>query len=297
MGHIKLWESLLDCQKTHQLSDHAFRVWIKALLTALRNGGRNGELPLRETLEFRLRMKWAEIEPAIEELHRCGLIDDCPSNHIGGIPYRIHGWDKWQTSKDSKGAERQRRWREQQASRNASRNGVGDAVEGKKVRRKEETPIVPVEGSTEKGIPEPEPAAFTLPDWVPADAWAGFMEMRGRKKAPNTDRAKQGLVNKLDRLRLEGFAPGDVLDQSTERGYTGVFPIHVDYQSQATQPRATEEPIKYHVAPADSPFRAIEQERRAKLFALFGGQPSEVGQAPAAQPGGGEGGLGVMSAG
>lgn len=218
MGHIKLWENILDCPKVHRLSDRAFRVWAKCLVTALRNGGRNGEFPLRETLEFKLRMPWSEIESSIAEMHQCGLIDPCLENAIGGMPWRIHDWDEWQTSKDSKGAERQRRWREKQASRNASRNGVSnggcDAVEGKKDRRKKNTPSKPPKGG---GV-----ASFAPPDWIPREPWDAWLESRKRKP---TLRALEMAVEKLEKLKGLGSDPGEVLSQTVVNGWTGLFEV------------------------------------------------------------------------
>jgi hypothetical protein len=74
----------------------------------------------------------------------------------------------------------------------------------------------------------PKPG-FNLPDWVPADAWNGFVEMRNRIRKPMTDRAVAGIIKKLDELRARGSPPGVVLDQSTERCWAGVFEVKKDY--------------------------------------------------------------------
>jgi uncharacterized protein YdaU (DUF1376 family) len=68
-------------------------------------------------------------------------------------------------------------------------------------------------------------AAFDLPSWIPKDAWDGFLEMRRKKRVPSTGRALEGIVRNLDKLRGLGFQSGEVLDQSTVCGWTGVFPI------------------------------------------------------------------------
>jgi hypothetical protein len=67
---------------------------------------------------------------------------------------------------------------------------------------------------------------FVLPDWIPADAWAGFVDMRKKLKAPLTPRAITLLMGKLEELRTQGNEPGAVLDQSTERAWRGVFALH-----------------------------------------------------------------------
>lgn len=69
-----------------------------------------------------------------------------------------------------------------------------------------------------------------LPDWVPAEAWAGYVEMRKEtlKKPLKTDRAINLAINTLARLRDDGNDPGAVLDQSTLNGWQGLFAVRVE---------------------------------------------------------------------
>lgn len=71
----------------------------------------------------------------------------------------------------------------------------------------------------------PAAPGFEPPDWIDRKSWDGFVDMRRKKRAPNTARALDLIVAKLQRLRDEGENPRDVLDQSTMRGWTGVFAI------------------------------------------------------------------------
>ena len=66
---------------------------------------------------------------------------------------------------------------------------------------------------------------LVLPAWVPAEAWEGFVEMRGVSRAPFSAVAAQWILLKLDRLRNEGEDPGKVLDQSVMNGWRGVFAV------------------------------------------------------------------------
>lgn len=64
-----------------------------------------------------------------------------------------------------------------------------------------------------------------LPDWIPQEAWQAYVEMRNRIRAPLTPKGKDLIIKKLEKLSLEGNAPGEVLEQSVEHSYRGVFAI------------------------------------------------------------------------
>jgi hypothetical protein len=76
---------------------------------------------------------------------------------------------------------------------------------------------------------------MNIPDWIPADAWAGWIEMRKDtlRKPLKTQRAFDLAVSKLDQLRKEGHEPGAVLDQSTMQGWQGLFAVRQERQGQA----------------------------------------------------------------
>lgn len=67
---------------------------------------------------------------------------------------------------------------------------------------------------------------FVLPEWVPKEEWDGFLEMRKKKDAPDTQRAMKLLVTELTKLRDAGHDPATVLDRSTTRGWTGLFDLN-----------------------------------------------------------------------
>ena len=82
---------------------------------------------------------------------------------------------------------------------------------------KDNTPLVPKKG-------KPVVSSSHSPEFE--EAWAGFVEMRKKIRKPLTDRAKDLLFKKLEKL-----APGDevkqaaILDQSIERCWQGVFEL------------------------------------------------------------------------
>jgi hypothetical protein len=64
----------------------------------------------------------------------------------------------------------------------------------------------------------------TLPDWIPVEAWNGWLEVRQRNKAPNTARALNLAMRDLERLKGQGHDPVAILENATVRGWRGLFP-------------------------------------------------------------------------
>lgn len=64
-----------------------------------------------------------------------------------------------------------------------------------------------------------------LPAWINKDTWNNFLEMRKKKRAIPTERAKHLLIKELEKLKNGGNDPNRVLEQSIMRNYTGVFPL------------------------------------------------------------------------
>lgn len=62
-----------------------------------------------------------------------------------------------------------------------------------------------------------------LPTWLPAEPWAGFLDMRWDKRAWPTARAAKLLIAELDGWRAKGHDPGKILNNSTMNNWTGLF--------------------------------------------------------------------------
>lgn len=71
-----------------------------------------------------------------------------------------------------------------------------------------------------------------LPDWLPVDAWDGFVHMRKQQKKPLTDRAVQRIFEKLKGLREKGYSLTEVLDQSTTNCWSDVYEVKQKKESQ-----------------------------------------------------------------
>jgi hypothetical protein len=91
------------------------------------------------------------------------------------------------------------------------------------------------ETETETYKPKPKESAFALPEWVPLEAWKGFVEMRTKSKSAFTERAKALLVGELFALVEAGGNAARILDQSTANGWKGVFPLKANGGNGKTQ--------------------------------------------------------------
>jgi hypothetical protein len=83
--------------------------------------------------------------------------------------------------------------------------------------------------------------ARLLPEWVPPDSWAAFVEMRRKSRAPLTDEAIDLTLQTLAKLRAEGQNVQQVLNQSVQRSWRGVFPVKGshDHVNKAEQRQAS----------------------------------------------------------
>lgn len=68
-----------------------------------------------------------------------------------------------------------------------------------------------------------------LPQWLPQEAWDGYIEMRKTIKKPLTKRALEMAIRKLDEFRKRGWEPGAILDQSTFMCWQGLYPLKGDF--------------------------------------------------------------------
>lgn len=63
---------------------------------------------------------------------------------------------------------------------------------------------------------------YTLPDWIDPDLWREWMDVRKRKKAINTARAKNALIAKLVIIRDAGIDPNKAISTAIERSWQGI---------------------------------------------------------------------------
>ena len=70
---------------------------------------------------------------------------------------------------------------------------------------------------------------MNIPGWLEPfrENWEGFCESRRKmRNAPWTDRAQRLTIRKLEAFKDQGYDVGQILDESTERGWRSVFPVY-----------------------------------------------------------------------
>ncbi len=73
---------------------------------------------------------------------------------------------------------------------------------------------------------------IVLPDWLDLKIWAEYKKYRQNGKAKFTLHAQRLAIGTLKRLKKEGNNPSDVINQTIERGWSGLFPVKDSYQSK-----------------------------------------------------------------
>lgn len=77
-------------------------------------------------------------------------------------------------------------------------------------------------------------SAYSPPEWVPAEQWGDFVRMRkAMRNVPFTAAAAKGVVGELEKLRLKGHDPGELLQLAVTSGWRTVYPPKPDHIQRA----------------------------------------------------------------
>jgi hypothetical protein len=210
-GWIKLHKRLLD-DFEFQTLPIASRA-LAPMLWLLASEYENAEIPGdTRKIAYRLRMTLEELSVSFEPLVRSGF-------------FEIIGEDEIAASK-------------------TLAECLPDACLEKEIQvtsleEKETPPPAAGLGTSKKSVTEP-----SLPDWVPSESWQAFVEMRGKIRAPLTNRAKNLAIAELEKLKNDGHKPQSVLEQSVMRSWRGLFPV--DAKPVGQKPPDAFEPTDEH---------------------------------------------------
>jgi hypothetical protein len=71
-----------------------------------------------------------------------------------------------------------------------------------------------------------------LPEWIDKNVWAEFKKYRQNGKGKFTPYAQKLAVIKLEKLKAEGHNPDEVIKQTIENGWSGLFPTQKSEKSE-----------------------------------------------------------------
>jgi hypothetical protein len=118
----------------------------------------------------------------------------------------------------AKDRERQRRHRESRDVTVTERDGCDKSS-------LEVSPQPPLpKPSKQSPLSPPKSKSVEVPDWMPAEEWAAFKEMRRKMRGiPFTEAAERTVIAKIGKLKTEGHDPAKLLSKAVERGHRTVF--------------------------------------------------------------------------
>lgn len=62
-----------------------------------------------------------------------------------------------------------------------------------------------------------------IPPYIPPELWQDFEEHRDKLRKPMTARAKQEILGKLEKFRLQGYSPPELLKSAIEHGWLTIY--------------------------------------------------------------------------
>ena len=128
----------------------------------------------------------------------------------------VAGWEKRQVAREDGAAERAKAWREAQKQ---GKQTQANATERNRTPDKDTEEI-----KIKKGAKAPS-SAYAPPEWVPAEPWTEFVQMRkAMRNIPFTDAAAKGVVADLEKLRDAGHDPAGLLRHAVTSGWRTVYP-------------------------------------------------------------------------
>jgi len=70
---------------------------------------------------------------------------------------------------------------------------------------------------------------YSIPSWIKKEIWDAFLEMRKKIKKPLTDYGSNLVIKKLEKFKLTGDDPNEILNQSILHSWQGVWPLKNKY--------------------------------------------------------------------
>lgn len=94
-------------------------------------------------------------------------------------------------------------------------------------------------------------SARVLPDYVDAEVWDGFVQMRKKKKKVMTDRAVSMLFGQFEKMHANGEDVNENINRSTMNGWTGIYSSKKDSGKPDSKKAYADKPKGYYTKGAE----------------------------------------------
>lgn len=165
----------------------------------------------RKTAAKELRMKHSSVRDRMQKLKNIGNLDITPNTHYSIIS--INNWLSYQLQpSDIQHATRQASDNQPTTNRQPT-DTTKNVKNNKNVKNGKETPL--------------------YPPWLDMKLWKQFKEHRQKLRAPMTPEAERRNLIKLEKLiGHNGANQENIIGQSIENGWKGLFKLKVDFQTR-----------------------------------------------------------------
>lgn len=227
-GYVKMWRKSLDSACFQ--NDHLWRFWCWCLMRAAWKpkaamvGFRKIDLEPgqfvfgRRKAAQELQMSERTIRTCLQHLENLENLTIKTTNKFSIIT--INNWDTYQSDETTNDQQS-----DQQATSKRPANDHKQESKEVKERKNKETPPTPPRGEKTPQTPQGGDSGETLPPWMPAETWKTFKAHRRLLKSPMSPKAEQLTLKKLQAFMDAGQNPEEIINQSIEHGWKGVFPL------------------------------------------------------------------------
>lgn len=215
MDWFRMYGDMPNDPKIGTLSDAEFRTWVELLCMACKSEREGGTGLSIDTVNWALRRNVTE---TLQKLLDGDLVRFSETGEIV-----ICNWEKRQMQSDSS-TDRVRKHRKEKKE-NQENQEVKEDLEDETLQKRSSNGLEKnrEEKNREEKNKKPKATPSALPDWIPQDAWDGFVAMRKAIKKPITDQSLA--IKKISYLRDAGHDPRAVLEQSTLNCWQGLFEV------------------------------------------------------------------------
>lgn len=174
----------------------------------------------RRKVALKLGLSTRELDEVVRRLAEVGLLERETMQPVG--------WDERQFLSDSS-TDRVRAFRERTSGKED-----GNADETFQKRPKRQNTETDTETDTKKKPGRPAaPEPVVLPECIPQESWDAWMAYRKRRRLSTVEATMQGQVRRLTEWSSRGHSPAEIIRESIDNGWQGLFEPKVRSQPLA----------------------------------------------------------------